>query len=191
MLSKAEALKIENLDLMRNLYLHTIILATILLLYAAKSALAQSSYVLPYPSFMPGSIFYKLNLIKEEVLKYWYFGDFGQFTYNLKQSDKYLVEAKTLFDYKQYLLANTALQKSGKYFEKIYPNLLSAKKNGKKFAEKETMLREAAQKHTEDLTKLKSTVPSVFDWTPERESPTTLNLLESLDASIKLRVKRL
>lgn len=153
--------------------------------------LAESDYVLPYPSAMPGSIFYKLNLIKEKVLKYWYFGDFGQFHYNLKQSDKYLVEAKTLFDYKQYLLAHRALQKSEKYFEKIYPNLLLAHKNGKNISEKETILEDAAQKHIKEITKIKINVPSVFQWLPERESPTKLNLWESLDTSIKIRQKRL
>ncbi len=40
---------------------------------------AQSSYVLPYPSFMPGSIFYKIHRVGETMLKYWYFGNFGQF----------------------------------------------------------------------------------------------------------------
>jgi len=160
-------------------------------LYFAQPIFAESSYVLPYPSAMPGSIFYKLNLIKEEILKYWFFGDFGQFHYSLKQSDKYLVEAKTLFDYKQYLLADAALKKSDRYFNKIYPNISSAKDNGKNISEKEKILEDAAEKHIEEFTKLKSIVPSVFDWTPERDSPTTLNLWESLDTSIKLRVKRL
>lgn len=172
-------------------HLYIVILATILLLYMPKSSFAQSSYVLPYPSAMPGGVFYKLNLIKEEFLKYWYFGDFGQFHFNLKQSDKYLVEAKTLFDYKQYFLANTALQKSDRYFEKIYPNLLLAHKNGKKLAEKEKILKNAAQKHLEELTKIRNRVPSVFEWTPEKGRPTKLNLWENFDGSIKLRQKRL
>jgi len=163
------------------------LLTLVLFIFFSSVSFAQSDYVLPYPSSMPGSIFYKLNLIKEEILKYWYFGDFGQFHFNLKQSDKYLVEAKTLFEYKQYLLALLALQKSDKYFGKIYPNLLSAKNKGKKLAEKETIFKEAAKKHIEELTKLKSSVPSVFAWTPERELPTNLKLWESIDTSILLR----
>src|SRR3989344_581593 len=79
---------------MRKLYLYTIILATMLLLYTAKSSLAQSSYVLPYPPPMPGSFLYKIRLLSEQIQQYWYFGNFGQFSYNLKQSDKYLVQAK-------------------------------------------------------------------------------------------------
>ena len=68
-----------------------------LLINLASRAFAESPYVLPYPSAMPGSIFYKLNLIQDELLRFWYFGDFGQFKYNLAQSDKYLVEAINLF----------------------------------------------------------------------------------------------
>ena len=163
----------------------------IILFFKTTPSFAESSYVLPYPPPLPGSFFYKIRLVSEQIQKYWYFGNFGQFHYSLKQSDKYLVEAKTLFDYKQYLLALRALKKSDSYFGKIHPNLLSAKNKGKNISEKQTILKGAAQKHIEELTKLKSTVPSVFDWTPERESPIELNLWESLDSSIKLRVKRL
>lgn len=171
-------------------YLITIVFFFLVFLNPSR-VFAESTYVLPYPSVMPGSIFYKLNLIQEEILKYWYFGDFGQFHYNLKQSDKYLVEAKTLFNYKQYLLAYKALQKSDSYFNKIYPNLLSASRNGKNISEKETILKEAAQEHTEELEKIRINVPSIFEWKPEKNEPTTLELWETLDASIKLRQQRI
>lgn len=158
-----------------------------LFLLFPRSIFAESPYVLPYPSVMPGSIFYKLNLIQEEILKYWYFGDFGQFKYNLSQSDKYLVEGKTLFDYKQYLLAFQALQKSDKYFEKIKPAILSAKKNGKNTTDKEKLLKEAAEKHIEELSKLKQNLPATFEWEPERQHPQTLNLQEAFENYIKAR----
>ena len=148
---------------------------------------AESSYVLPYPSAMPGSIFYKLNLIQEELLRFWYFGDFGQFKYNLAQSDKYLVESKTLFDYKQYLLAYQALQKSDNYFKKIEPNLLSAKSNGKNTEDKEKLLREAAEKHIEELEKLKIVLPPAFEWKPEEQQSIILNFQEAIKNSIGAR----
>ena len=148
---------------------------------------AESPYVLPYPSAMPGSVFYKLNLIQEEILRYWYFGDFGQFKYNLSQSDKYLVEAKTLFDYKQYLLAYQALTKSDNYFKKIKPAILSADRNGKNVADKEKLLEGAAEKHIEELSKLKRNIPQTFEWRPEKEQPQTLNLQKAFENSIRVR----
>ena len=170
-------------------YYLLIILFIFLILTNFSPAFAESSYVLPYPSAMPGSIFYKLNLIQEEILKFWYFGNFGQFKYNLSQSDKYIVEAKTLFDYKQYLLAYQALQRSDNYFEKIESAILSAKKNGKNTIDKEKLLKEAAEKHIEELTKLKQNLPPSFEWRPEKQQPRILNLSEAFENSIEIRQK--
>src|SRR5690242_14133057 len=89
----------------------------------SQPSYALSSYVLPYPSTMPGGVSYKIHLVWEKIMQYWYFGDFGSYEYNLKQSDKYLVEAKTLFEYNQFLLGYNALQKSNDYFKNIEPFL--------------------------------------------------------------------
>src|SRR3989344_4167199 len=157
----------------------------------ATYVFAESPYVLPYPSAMPESVFYKLNLIQEELLRFWYFGDFGQFKYNLSQSDKYLVEAKTLFDYKQYLLAFQDLQKSDKYLKKIEPAILSAKKNGKNTTDKKKILKEAAEKHIEELLKLKQNLPQTFKWRPEKQQGRTLNLSEAFENSVRVRQEAL
>ena len=79
-------------------WFYILICSLLFLILATSFSFAESDYVLPYPSSMPGSKFYQIRLIWDEVKKYWYFGSFGQFEYNLKQSDKYLVEAKTLFE---------------------------------------------------------------------------------------------
>ncbi|KKQ96295.1 MAG: hypothetical protein A3C27_02455 [Candidatus Levybacteria bacterium RIFCSPHIGHO2_02_FULL_39_36] len=158
-----------------------------LFLVTAKESFAVSSYVLPYPSVMPGNIFYKLNLIQDELLRFWYFGDFGKFHYNLKQSDKYLVEAKTLFEYKQYLLAHKALLKSDLYFKNLKPILTKAKEHGKDTSEKNVLLAFASEKHIEILTKLRIEVPQVFEWKPEGKKPKNLKLMESLGESIMIR----
>lgn len=148
---------------------------------------AESAYVLPYPSSMPGSVWYKLDLLKEKVMQYWYYGDFGQFNYNLAQSDKYLVQAKTLFEYKQYLLAYDALLKSDMYYQKAWPSLLAAQKHGKDINQKTAILKGAVEKHIETLSKLKTEVPAVFNWTPEKTKPTYLNLENTINNSIKVR----
>ncbi|OGH16060.1 MAG: hypothetical protein A3C30_00610 [Candidatus Levybacteria bacterium RIFCSPHIGHO2_02_FULL_40_18] len=170
---------------------YLILFLTFLILLFPRNIFAESSYVLPYPSAMPGSIIYKLNLIQEELLRFWYFGDFGQFKYNLSQSDKYLVEAKTLFDYKQYLLAFQDLQKSDKYLKKIEPAILSAKKNGKNTTDKKKLLKEAAEKHIEELLKLKQNLPQTFKWRPEKQQGRTLNLSEAFENSIRVRQEAL
>lgn len=149
--------------------------------------LAESSYVLPYPSFMPGSGIYKIHLLWEELMNYWYFGNFGKFTYNLKQSDKYLVEAKTLLEYKQYLLGYKALKRSNDYFTKVNPYLNKARIENKNISQRQNILKEAALKHIEVLKKTKQDVPEAFVWQPERLPSTTLNLKKSIEESIVIR----
>jgi len=163
----------------------------IILFFKTTPSFAESSYVLPYPPPLPGSFFYKIRLVSEQIQKYWYFGSLGQFAYNLKQSDKYLVQAKTLFEYKQYLLGLQALKKSDIYFTNILPYLIKAKKEGKDIIQKQKILKEGALKHIEVLRKTKQYVPETFVWQPERLSPTILNLWKSIEESIAIRNKYL
>jgi hypothetical protein len=166
-----------------------IIIVFILTLFLLSPVLcyASSNYVLPYPSSMPGSKIYSMHVLWEKALRFWYFGDFGQFEYNLKESDKYLVEAKTLFEYKQYLLGYSALQKSNAYFKNTLPYLISAKKHGKNILEKENILKEASLKHDEVLSALIQEAPSEFRWNPEKASPQDLNIAGLIQDSLSLR----
>lgn len=150
-------------------------------------ASAESTYVLPYPSYMPGNFFYQPRLIISKISKYIYFGDFGKFDYNLKESDHYLVEAKTLFDYQQYLLGSEALGKSDEYFKKIYPALENARKNGKDISERDLILKEASRKHMETLGHLNEHLPEEVEWNPENSTPTKLNFKKIIENSINIR----
>lgn len=152
-----------------------------------KNVLAGSTYVLPYPSYMPGNFLYQPRLIISKISKYIYFGDFGKFDYNLKESDHYLVEAKTLFDYKQYLLATVALSKSDEYFKKIYPALEDSRRSGKDVSERDLVLKEASRKHMETLGDLSEQLPEEVEWNPEKSTPTKLNFKKIIDNSINTR----
>src|SRR3989344_40317 len=167
------------------------LLLFVFFLYLSTSAYAESTYVLPYPSQMPGNKFYAINQVIEKVSYFWYFGNFGKIYYYQRLSDKYLVEAKTLFDYKQYLLAYKSLLKSNQYFEKIYPYLVFAKKEGKDISEKQKIFRQASLKHLEELNKLKNSTPEEFLWTPEKAKPTRLNIRSLIDTSENIRKKYL
>lgn len=153
--------------------------------------LFASSYVLPYPSAMPGSMSYKVHLAWEVLMKYWYFGSFGQFDYNLKQADKYLVEAKTLFEYQQYLLGDKALEKSNMYFSKTLPYLQQAKREGKDISEKRALLHEAVLKHKDVLETIQSATPATFIWSPEKSPASTLYIHAHIQQSLTQREKYL
>lgn len=160
------------------------------LTFFKTSVYAQSNYVLPYPSSMPGSLSYKIHVLYESVSKYWYFGAFGQFDYNLKMADKYLVEAKTLFEYKQYLLGYNSLQKSDFYFKNILPNITKAENQHKNAAQKRLILKDASLKHIDVLKNMQENVPITFIWQPEKSLPTTLRLREAIANAILLREKK-
>ncbi|MDP2638351.1 MAG: hypothetical protein Q8P26_04795 [Candidatus Levybacteria bacterium] len=166
-----------------------LLLIIILLLILPQVSFAQSSYVLPYPSTMPGGLAYKLRLVYDAISKYWYFGSFGQFDYNLKLADKYLVEAKTLFEYRQYLLAHNALRKSDFYFKKLMFSLEKASGEGKDVSQKRATLRNAAQKHIDIIEEIE--VPEVFIWQPEKAPSTRLDLKKSSSNSISVRKNNL
>lgn len=164
-----------------------ILIAILFFLVIPKQTFAASSYVLPYPSTMPGSIWYKFHQLAEHIMPFWNFGDFGQFTYHLKQSDKYLVEGKTLFEYNQYLLGFAAIQKSNSYFKQAVDDLAFAHNNNKNVQEKQIILQNAAQKHTEVLETLLKTVPQTFIWNPEKGGKTVLPIENLIHTSISIR----
>ncbi|MBI5412010.1 hypothetical protein HZA43_02425 [Candidatus Peregrinibacteria bacterium] len=136
---------------------------------------SNASYVLPYPSFMPGNKLYRVSRFIDEVKRYWYWGNLSSYRYYLGQSDKALVEAKTLFEYNQYLLAVKALDRSNAALQHVSDSLKGAE------------FREAMNEHKKVIGKLLGELPEEFIWRPEREKPQTLRIHEELNRALFLR----
>lgn len=136
---------------------------------------AVAAYVLPYPSFMPGNKLYQVSRLIDEVKRYWYWGNLSSYRYYLGQSDKALVEAKTLFEYRQYLLAVNALKRSNAALQHIPDSL-----KGAEFIE-------AMEEHKKVISKLLGELPEEFIWRPEREESQTLQIHEELNRALFLR----
>lgn len=159
----------------------------LLTLIFSTPSLVFSEYVLPYPSAMPGNKVYKISRIADQLKKYWSFGSIAKTKYVMNMSDKYLVEAKTLFEYKQYLLAFDALNRSDNEIIKL-PDLI-----GRGISEKKNMsivvstIKEQMNVHERLLAKLQTEMPLEFTWRPEKVSPTELSIYDRLMKSIKLR----
>lgn len=164
---------------------------TVVILFFIVSLLplniVKADYVLPYPSYLPGNKLYQLSLLLDKLENFWYWGNIAQFKYHLKLADKYLVEAKTLFEYEQYLLAVRALGRSDREFKQILPDLTKADKQGEDISQLKTMFSAASLKHIAVLTALAVQVPQIFVWTPEKNAPTTLKLGQLLKNSIEIR----
>lgn len=147
----------------------------------------HASYVLPYPSYMPGNKLYKVSRMVDGFKKYWYFGNIAKTKYYLALSDKYLVEAKTLFEYKQYLLAVDALSRSDSAYTQLSRYVASAKSDKKDISLLKAMTIDSAEVHRNVLETIKKIVPERVTWSPEHEKPTQLALHNSLTFSIRLR----
>lgn len=147
----------------------------------------HADYVLPYPSYMPGNTLYRVTRIIDELKRFWYFGNIGQIKYHLSLSDKYLVEAKTLMEYRQYLLGADALTRSDNEFEALPAVVARAKKEGVDVKGFQRLIIASAEKHDEVLSGLLSITPDTFTWTPEKAASTELNLRSMIQSAQYLR----
>lgn len=136
---------------------------------------------------MPGNKLYRISRMLDKVGGIWNWGTIAQAKYHLGLSDKYLVEAKTLFEYQQYLLAQDALKRSDLEIQRVGPSLIKAREEGKDVTALNNIFISALSKHQEELRIVKEAVPSEFVWRPEKSMPTSLPLGALIDASISLR----
>lgn len=162
-------------------------LVFLLFLLTTKVALAASIYVLPYPGLMPGNRLYQIEQIFDRLYRFWAFGNFSRHQYELKLADKKIVEAKVLFEYKQYLLASRALADSNQHFQKAVIYLDRAAGEGKDISQKRAVLQAAAEKHQEVLKELSEKLPAQFLWQPEKETATELNLEKAIAEAMEIR----
>lgn len=159
----------------------------ILLFVFVFSSPAHASYTLPYPGIMPGNRLYVIGELFDKLKGFLAFGDFASFSHTLSQSDKYLVEAKTLFEYKQYLLGAYSLEKSNKQIILAREALDNAKDQKKDISEKEKILSSAIQKHNLILKELKSKLPDEFKWVDEDSPPVQININSDIQTAINVR----
>jgi len=164
-----------------------VVLGLFLLSLTPRIALAVADYVLPYPGLMPGNKLYRIEQVFDRLYRPWVFGNFSRHQYELGLADKKLVEAKVLFEYRQYLLGSIALKDANGHFQKARFYLERAGKEGKDISQKTTNLQAAAEKHREVLQRLKEQLPEEFIWRPEKGEATELNLKLMLEEAINIR----
>lgn len=146
-----------------------------------------SDYVLPYPSFMPGHKLYAVRQLLEKVQELWYFGDMSRVKYHQQMADKYLVEAETLFNYNQALLASFALQKSNSHFAEAVLYERNVVYDHKDKGEQKQKLKQAGEKHKEILESLTQKLPKEIVWTEEKKQPETIPIESLLKQSSVIR----
>jgi hypothetical protein len=161
------------------------LLVFIIFLFSVQSVWA--SYMLPYPSYLPGHRLYSLSRFYDRVMSYWYFGKIASVRYHLQLADKYLVESRTLFEYGQYLLALDALDRSDREFSKSLAVYLEAVSEGRDLAAVTGKLEGATDTHIRVILELVSRLPEEAVWSPEKANSQILALHERLSESQQIR----
>ena len=168
---------------MKKLFIHLLLVACLLSLVSGVHA----DYVLPYPSYMPGNKIYRISRIIDQLKRFWYFGNIAQLKYRQSLGDKYLVEAKTLFEYKQYLLATDALIRSDSQVSDIISYIEKAQKQGIDTNALKKNVAEEMAVHLSVLSVMESQLPAEFVWKPEKAKSTNLQIGAMLEHSRTLR----
>ena len=148
---------------------------------------AHAGYVLPYPSYMPGNKLYNISRVIDSLKAYWYWGNIAKVKYHLGLANKYLVESKTLFEYKQYLLATDALARSDTHVDNVLPYLKGAAVQGKDVKVLETTVGDAMLVHISVIETMKSQLPEKFIWRPEKASEIILPISSMLQHALTIR----
>lgn len=174
----------RNLHMLPRVIVFFVILTSTFFLWVNS---VSAVYVLPYPSYMPGNKVYKISRLVDTIKQYWCFGNIAQIKYHMALSDKYLVEAKTLFEYNQYLLAVDALHRSNIQFSLIPAHIAAAKQEGKDTSIFEVMVGNEAEKHIEVLHSLLDSMPRNFTWVPEKSASVDLDIRTELENSLEIR----
>ena len=139
--------------------MRTWLVGFLLLVALAFPSRVRAEYVLPYPSYLPGNKLYHLSRFWDATKKWWYFGSISSLKYHLQLADKYLVEAKTLFEYKQYLLGRDALLRSNSQFQILPKFITDAAIEGKDIKIWQNLVEEAGAKHIDVMEKLLRELP--------------------------------
>lgn len=148
---------------------------------------AHAEYVFPYPSYMPGNKLYAVSRILDTLEQYWHWGNIASYRYHLELADKYLIEAKTLFEYRQYLLAVDALERSNTHTEKLPVFLKRAAEEKKDISRERLLGREALAAHVLLMDDLTGKLPDSFLWEPEKTASTELKFSSLMRRSVNLR----
>lgn len=159
--------------------------------FTTHNRVFAGDYVLPYPSFMPGNKLYRMTRILDSLERWWYWGNIASFKYHLKLADKYLIEAKTLFAYKQYQLGVNALKRSDAQIPQVMKFLYSVQKDGKDVQKLKSTADDAMVAHILVLEKLSSELPETYRWAPEKKQPVLFDFSLLLNESLAMRKKLL
>jgi hypothetical protein len=171
---------------MNSLGKYLVVIYGLLLLLTGSVAFA-ADYNLPVKPILPGHPLYRISRNLDRVRSWFLWGDIAKATYRLTLADKYLAEAKTLFELKQFPFAVDALERSNLEFERIPGFLENDVRDGRDIGAMRDKVKASSRAHVTILDALEPMVPEVYVWTEDDGEPIQLEIREQILLSVGIR----
>jgi len=120
-------------------------------LSASSSSSPEINYELPYPGLLPDSPLYIFRVIRDRVVGFLISDPLKKAEFDLLQADKRLNAGIYLFNQGKTALSFSTVSKAENYFEEALGQVGQAKKQGKDIKDIEGRLRNALNKHEQEL----------------------------------------
>jgi hypothetical protein len=118
---------------------------------SASPSSKQVNYDLPYPGLLPDSPLYVLRVIRDRIVGLLISDPLKKSEFDLLQADKRLNAGIFLFNKRKISLALSTISKAENYFSKALDALGEAKKQGRSASAIEGRLKDALEKHKQEL----------------------------------------
>jgi len=134
---------------------------------------------------------YIVSKFIDKVRGIWSFGNIAQLKYRMSLADKYLVEAKILFEYKQYVFAVDALKKSSTEIGMITPFVQNAQQKGIDMRQFRKLICEQMVVHQSVISALSVGLPESYIWQEEKKNAVDLpiNILLNEATAVRLQIQ--
>ena len=138
-------------------------------LSASQSSQQKVSYELPYPGLLPDSPLYFLKIIRDKTVGFLISDPLRKAEFDLLQADKRLNAGIYLFNKGKTSLAISTVSKAENYFTQALDEMGDAKMQGRNIDEMKGKLRNALEKHKQELEYIAQKVSANFKQSFEKE----------------------
>jgi len=141
-------------------------------LTASSSSQQQNNYELPYPGLLPDSPLYFLRIIRDKTVGFLISDPLKKAEFDLLQADKRLNAGIFLFNKGKSSLALSTVSKAENYFTQALGQMEEAKRQGRNTSEINGKLKNALEKHKQELgdfvKKAKADTKASFEYEQKR-----------------------
>jgi hypothetical protein len=150
-------------------------------LSASQSSQQEINYELPYPGLLPDSPLYFLRVIRDKTIDLLISDPVKKTEFDLLQADKRLNASMFLFNKRKFSLSLTTVSKAENYFSEALDKMGEAKMQGRNVGEMKGKLKNALEKHEQELSNMVQKVSTNFKQGFEKEQQRLVDFEQRLN----------